>query len=189
MKAAVEAVRPGLTESQIARKPSMPCVRPVQTISGGPMYHPVPAPVLPTAFRRLRRLREGDLVMIDLHPIVNGYSSDIGRTVCVGKATSEQQTAYDVYLNALQSAIAKVRQGVSITELEDTMHNVMKDAGHGAHIFGPPIHGVGINFEEAPLPPGHAFFHGEKAPLPLTTNVVIALGNCGIYTGPWGVRR
>ena len=65
---------------------------------------------------------------------------------------------------------------------------VMKDAGHGQHIFGPPIHGVGIEFEEAPLPPGHAFFHGEKAPPPLPENVVISVGNCGLYAGPWGVR-
>jgi len=47
---------------------------------------------------------------------------------------------------------------------------------------------VGIEFEEAPLPPGHAFFHGEKAPPPLAANVVIAVGNCGLYTGPFGVR-
>jgi Xaa-Pro aminopeptidase len=47
---------------------------------------------------------------------------------------------------------------------------------------------VGIDFEESPLPPGHAFFHGEKAPPPLGAGVVIAIGNCGIYAGPWGVR-
>jgi Xaa-Pro aminopeptidase len=39
-----------------------------------------------------------------------------------------------------------------------------------------------------PSPPGHAFFHGKKAPPLLATNVVIAVGNCGLYTGPWGVR-
>ena len=38
------------------------------------------------------------------------------------------------------------------------------------------------------MPPGHAFFHGEKAPPPLPANVVLAVGNCGLYTGPWGVR-
>src|SRR5512139_1423393 len=43
-------------------------------------------------------------------------------------------------------------------------------------------------FEESPLPPGHAFFHGEKEPPPLETNVVIAVGNCGLYMGSWGVR-
>jgi Xaa-Pro aminopeptidase len=48
--------------------------------------------------------------------------------------------------------------------------------------------GVGIEFEKSPPPPGHAFFHGEKAPPPLPANVVITVGNCGLYTGPWGVR-
>ncbi len=75
-----------------------------------------------------------------------------------------------------------------MVELEETLHGVIKEAGHGEHIFGPPIHGVGIEFEETPLPPGHAFFHGEKAPLPLQANVVIAVGNCGLYMGPFGVR-
>ena len=75
-----------------------------------------------------------------------------------------------------------------MVELEQTIHEVIKEGGHGSHIFGPPIHGVGIEFEESPLPPGHAFFHGEKEPPPLEANVVIAVGNCGLYTGPWGVR-
>jgi Xaa-Pro aminopeptidase len=56
------------------------------------------------------------------------------------------------------------------------------------HAFGPPIHRVGIDFEKAPLPPGHAFFHGEKEAPPLPAGFVIAIGNCGIYIGPWGVR-
>lgn len=73
-------------------------------------------------------------------------------------------------------------------ELEQTFHSMIKEGGHSEHIFGPPIHGVGIDFEESPLPPGHAFFHGEKEPPPLEPNVVIAVGNCGLYVGPWGVR-
>jgi Xaa-Pro aminopeptidase len=34
----------------------------------------------------------------------------------------------------------------------------------------------------------HAFFHGEEAPPPLPANVVLAVGNCGLYAGPWGVQ-
>jgi Xaa-Pro aminopeptidase len=75
-----------------------------------------------------------------------------------------------------------------MADLEQTLHSIITDAGHGDHLFGPPIHGVGIEFEEAPLPAGHAFFHGEKAPKPLAANVVLAVGNCGLYAGPWGVR-
>jgi Xaa-Pro aminopeptidase len=136
----------------------------------------------------MRNLEAGDLVMIDIHPIVDGYSADQCRTVCVGEPTAEQRQAYNLYLRAQQSTIAMAKAGVGIAELEQNIHEVLKEAGHGEHIFGPPIHGVGIEFEEAPLPPGHAFFHGEKAPPPLPASTVISVGNCGLYTGPWGVR-
>lgn len=188
MKAAVKAVRPGLTESQIAAEAEH-AMRQAGAeefwrtyVSSGPRTNI--AHGLPT----LRQLKQGDLVVIDIHPIVNGYSADICRTVCVGKPTAKQQSAYDLYLKAQQATVAKVKAGIGMVELEETLHGVIKEGGHGDHLFGPTIHGVGIDFEEAPLPPGHAFFHGEKEPLPLRENVVIAVGNCGLYSGPWGVR-
>jgi len=188
MKAAVEAVAEGITESQVAAAAEY-AMRQAGAeefwrtyVSSGPRTNI--AHGLPTN----RKLVKGDLVMIDIHPIVDGYSADICRTVCVGQRTVEQQAAYDLYLEAQQSTIQMIRAGVGMVDLEGHLHQVMKDAGHGQHIFGPPIHGVGIEFEESPLPPGHAFFHGEKAPPPLAENVVISVGNCGLYTGPWGVR-
>ena len=99
--------------------------------------------------------------MIDLAPVVDGYSADLCRTVCVGEPSLEQQATYDLYLKAQQATIAKVKAGVDMTELEGTMHGIVREAGHGEHIFRPPLHGVGIEFEESPLPAGHAFFHGE----------------------------
>jgi len=188
MAAAIKAVKPGLTESQVAAEAEY-AMRQAGAegfwrtyVASGQRTNI--AHGLPT----LRKLQPGDLVMIDLHPVVNNYSADICRTVCVGKPTTEQQIAYDLYLRAQQATIAKVKAGVGMVELEQTLHGVIKEAGHGEHIFGPPIHGVGIEFEETPLPPGHAFFHGEKAPPPLEANVIIAVGNCGLYTGPFGVR-
>jgi Xaa-Pro aminopeptidase len=188
MKAAVEAVKTGKTESQIAAEAEY-AMRNAGTeefwrtyVASGPRTNI--AHGLPT----LRKIKAGDLVMIDIHPIVNGYSADICRTVCAGKPTPEQKAAYRLYLQAQQATIAKIKTGVGMIELEQTLQGVIKEAGHGNHIFGPPIHGVGIEFEESPLPPGHAFFHGEKEPPPLKTNVVIAVGNCGLYVGPWGVR-
>jgi len=188
MKAAVAAAAPGMTESQVAAAAEFAmrnagaeglwrtyvCSGPRTTIAHG----------LPT----LRKVRRGDLVMIDLHPIVAGYSADICRTICLGDPSREVQAAFDVYLRAQQAAVARAAAGVTMGELEAALHGILKDAGHGAHIFGPPLHGVGIDFEEAPLPAGHAFFHGEKAPPPLSRNVVVAIGNCGLYTGAFGVR-
>ena len=188
MAAAVGAVKPGATESQVAAEAEY-AMRQAGAegfwrsyVSSGPRTNI--AHGLPT----LRRLQAGDLVMIDLHPIVNGYSADMCRTVCVGEPTPEQEAAYSLYLEAQQAAIAKVKAGVQMVELEQTLHGVLREAGHGEHIFGPPIHGVGIEFEEAPLPPGHAFFHGEKEPQPLVPNIVLSVGNCGLYVGHFGVR-
>lgn len=188
MKAAVEAVKPGVTESQVAAAAEYAMRQEGATdfyrsyVASGPrtsIAHGVPT---------LRKLERGDFVMIDLHPVVGGYSADVGRTVCVGRPSAEQQAAHDLYVEGLDAAIAKARAGVEMVDLQEAMHGVYKAAGHGEHIFGPPIHGLGIEFEEAPLPAGHAFFHGEKAPPPLAAGVVIAIGNCGLYTGAWGVR-
>ena len=188
MGAAIKAVKRGTTESLVAGAAELAmreagaegfwrsyvCSGPRTNVAHG----------LPTT----RKIEKDELVMIDIHPIVDGYSADICRTVCAGKPSAEQQAAYDLYLEAQQSTIKMLRAGVGVADLENHLHQVMKDGGHGDHIFGPPMHGVGIEFEEAPLPPGHAFFHGEKAPPPLPANVVIAVGNCGLYAGPWGVR-
>jgi len=188
MKSALAAVKPGVTESQVAAKAEYAMRRNGAEVFWRTYVSSGPRTNIAHGLPTLRKLQPGDLVMIDIHPIVNGYSADICRTVCVGKPTVEQQGVYDLYLRAQQATIAKVKKGIGMTELEQTLHGVIKEGGHGGHIFGPPIHGVGIEFEESPLPPGHAFFHGEKEPPPLEANVVIAVGNCGLYTGPWGIR-
>ncbi|HOV79302.1 MAG TPA: Xaa-Pro peptidase family protein [Bacillota bacterium] len=188
MKAAVEAVKPGVTESRVAAEAEY-AMRQAGAegfwrtyVSSGPrtnIAHGLPS---------LREIQAGDLVMIDVHPVVNGYSADTCRTVCAGRPSPEQQAAYDLYVKAQQDAIGKVKTGVRMSELERAVHGTLREAGYGSNIFGPPIHGVGIEFEEAPLPAGHAFFHGEKEAPPLEANVALAVGNCGLYAGNWGVR-
>jgi Xaa-Pro aminopeptidase len=188
MKAAVDAVRPSITENQIAAEAEHAMRRAGAEgfqrtcVSSGPRTN------IARGLPSHRRLERGDLVTIDLHPIVGGYSADLCRTVCAGKPTAEQQAAYDLFVKAQQSAIAKVKVGVEMLALEQALYGVLKEGGHGRHVFGPPVHGVGIEFEEAPLTAGQAFFHGEKEPKPLKANMVLAVGNCGLYTGLWGVR-
>lgn len=188
MAAAMKAITPGITESQVAAEAEY-AMRQAGAegfwrtyVASGTRTNI--AHGLPTQ----RTLEAGDLVLIDLHPIVNGYSADECRTVCVGNATAEQQDAYELFVRAQQATIARVKAGVTMVELEHSLHGMLEEAGHGKNLFGPPIHGVGIEFEEAPLPAGHAFFHGEKEPAPLGEDTVISVGNCGLYTGPWGVR-
>jgi len=188
MEAAIAACHPGRAESEVAAEAEYAMRRTGAEnfwstyVSSGPRTN------IAHGFPTGRVLEDGDPVMIDIHPIVTGYSADICRTVCAGRPSVDMQTAYDAFRAAQKAAIEKTRAGVQIGELEETMHRTLRKEGYGEFIFGPPVHGVGIEFEEAPLPPGHAFFHGEKELPALSANVVVAVGNCGLYTGPWGVR-
>ena len=188
MGAATKAAQPGVAEIEVAGEAERAMRKAGAEdffrtyVASGPrtnIAHGLPS---------YRRIAEGDLVMTDLHPVYHGYSADMCRTFCVGKPSAAQQDAYDLFLSAQQNTVKKVRAGVTMQELEAAMHEPLKAAGHGQHIFGPPIHGVGIEFEEAPLPSGHAFFHGEAEAVPLRAGTVLSIGNCGLYTGPFGVR-
>jgi len=110
MTAAVKAVKPGVSEIQIAAEAEY-AMRQAGAeefyrtyVASGPRTNI--AHGLPTA----RKLQAGDLVMIDIHPVLDGYSADMCRTVCAGQPTAEQQAAYDVFLKAQQATIAKVKR-------------------------------------------------------------------------------
>lgn len=189
MMAALEAVRAGVTESEIAAEAEYAMRRAgaegfwrsyVASGKRTGIAHGLPS---------LRKLLAGDPVMIDIHPICDGYSADMCRMAFVSEPLPEQATALNLFQGAQNETISACRAGVSMSALESTLHGVIEAGGFGKHVFGPPIHGVGIEFEEPPLPAGHAFFHGEKEPPPLEANVVLAVGNCGLYMNGWGVRQ
>lgn len=135
-----------------------------------------------------RKIERGDMVMIDLHPNVNAYHADICRTICVGEASEKQQKAFEVYLKAQRAAVEAVNPNTTMTKIENIMHTIFEKEGYEEYFIGPPIHGTGLEFEEPPLPAGHAFFHGEEPKDELKPGMVLAIGNCGLYLGEFGVR-
>jgi len=112
MAAAMEAVRPGATESEIAgaaefamRKAGAEGIW-RSYISSGPRTNV--AHGLPTT----RVLQAGDLAMIDIHPIVDGYSADICRMASLGKATaSSKRHTICIFRRAGNNRVRKSRRG------------------------------------------------------------------------------
>jgi Xaa-Pro aminopeptidase len=188
MAAAIKVVRPGVLETEVAgeaeykmRKNGAEEFFRTYVASGerSSIAHGVVS---------RRKIRKGDLVMIDLHPTVDGYHADVCRTVCVGRPSEKQQKAFDVYLRAQRAAVRAAGPSTTMTQLENIMHETFKKEGYEEYFVGPPIHGVGLDFEEPPLPAGHAFFHGEEPKDDLKPGMVISIGNCGLYLGDFGVR-
>jgi Xaa-Pro aminopeptidase len=188
MDAAIKAIKPGVAETEIAAEAEY-----VMRKNGAEEFYRTyvasgPRSSIAHGLVSHRKVQRGDLVMIDLHPTVNAYHSDLCRTVCVGKASERKRRAFEVYLRAQREAVEAVAPGTTMTKLENLMHAIFEKEGYEEYFIGPPIHGVGLEFEEPPLPAGHAFFHGEEPKDELKPGMVLSIGNCGLYLGEFGVR-
>ncbi len=192
MAAAAAAVRPGATEVEVAAEAEYAMRREGaegfrHTCTGSGPRTAMARP-LPTS----RKIADRELVTIELHPVVNGYSSALCRTVCAGRPDAGQEEAFAVLTLAQQETAAMTRAGVTLAELEGNFHRLLREAGHEKHIFGRPVHGVGIETREAPFPSGGRGLETgagsePEAEEPLKGNTVLAVGSRGLSAGDWGV--
>ena len=93
---------------------------------------------------------EDTLVTIDLGAVVDGYCSDMTRTVATGPLPPRLAEIYDVCLRAQRAALDAARGGMAASELDAVARAVIADAGY-ADAFGHGLgHGVGLDIHEAP---------------------------------------
>lgn len=98
----------------------------------------------------LTKIQKGDLVLFDLGVIVDGYCSDITRTVAFGDISDKQKEIYDTVLNANLAAIAASKPGVRCSEVDLTARNIIGKAGYGEYFPHRLGHGLGISVHEYP---------------------------------------
>jgi Xaa-Pro aminopeptidase len=85
-------------------------------------------------------LREGELVVLDSGAKFNGYSADVTRTLPVGgKFSKRQRELYDIVLASQTAAIAALRPGATLADMDAAGRKVIADAGYGDYL----IHGLG----------------------------------------------
>ena len=86
---------------------------------------------LPHARPGPRRIERGDLVVIDFGAIVDGYRSDMTRTVCVGEPRAPGGRIYEVVRESQQAGVETVAAGVSCADVDTACRDVISDAGWG----------------------------------------------------------
>ena len=97
-----------------------------------------------------RVIANGELVVIDLGAIADGYCSDMTRTVPTGALPDALARAYAVCAQAQSAALAAVRPGITCAALDAVARDVITEAGLG-EAFGHGLgHGVGLEIHEAP---------------------------------------
>lgn len=126
-------------------------------------------------------IRAGEPVVIDMGAQVNGYCSDITRTVVVGEPDEMFRKVYNIVLGAQLTAINTVRPGLTGEECDALSRDVIAEAGYGDN-FGHSLgHGVGLAVHENPRVGPHA--DNELKP-----DMVFTV-EPGIYITGWGGVR
>ncbi|GAC57337.1 peptidase M24 family protein [Gordonia hirsuta DSM 44140 = NBRC 16056] len=95
-------------------------------------------------------LAEGDLVKMDFGAVVQGYHSDMTRTVILGEAASWQREIYEVVAQAQAAGRAALVPGAALVEVDAAAREVIAAAGYGPQYVHGLGHGVGLQIHEAP---------------------------------------
>ena len=141
-----------------------------------------PRAALPHARTSGRVLSPGDLLLLDYGAIVDGYCSDITRTVVVGaEPTQRQRDVYDVVQRAQHAALTGLRAGLTGRQADALARDPITAAGLG-DAFGHSLgHGVGLEVHEAPR-------LARTVEEPLAAGAVVTV-EPGVYLEGWGGVR
>jgi len=144
-------IEPGWTERQVALEIEAEARRlGAEGLSFPTIVAAGPHAAMPHAQPRDHTIEEGDAVVIDMGVIVDGYCSDLTRTITVGKPDPKFHEIYDIVLTAQRTAEELVRTGMTGDEAHMLAHNVIAEAGYGEN-FGHGLgHGVGLLIHESP---------------------------------------
>jgi len=94
------------------------------------------------------RLQKGDLVMIELATMVDGYFSDLTYMGTVGSASQRQKETYNQLLKAQRAAAQELRAGNSFEAPDKTARRILDEAGLGKYFVHITGHGVGLRYHE-----------------------------------------
>lgn len=92
----------------------------------------------------------GDFITIDIGAVVEGYHSDMTRTVAIGKINEEQKRIYEIVLDAQLKGIQKVKAGVTCSLIDQTVREHIYSLGYEGCFGHSTGHSLGMKIHERP---------------------------------------
>lgn len=118
-----------------------------------------------------RKLKKGDMVLIDMGMKYKGYCSDMTRTFFTKKPTPLQAKIYNIVLDAQVSAEKSLKKGMKCSDADKVARDIITQAGYGK-LFGHSLgHGIGLDVHESP-----SLSTNHNKPLPEGTFVTVEPG-------------
>lgn len=144
-------IRPGMSEKELAAE----LIYALYSLGAdGLSFQPIvvsgPNTSKPHGVPGDRKLTYGDFITMDFGCIVDGYCSDMTRTVALGFVSEEMSRVYDTVLRAQETAITMTKAGVSGREVDGAARKIIADAGYGPYFGHSYGHSVGLEIHENP---------------------------------------
>src|SRR6266404_6667950 len=139
---------------------------------------------LPHGSAKPQVIREGTILLMDGGCKVEGYESDISRTVVLGKPTDKMKKVFEIVNRAQSAALAAAKPGVQCQAADAAARKVITDAGYGPDYkhFGHRVgHGIGMD--------GHEWTYLVRGNTTLMAQGMCFSDEPGVYIrGEFGVR-
>lgn len=97
-----------------------------------------------------RRLKYGDIVLFDMGTVIDGYASDMTRTVVFGEPDNTLRLVYRTVLEAQNAAIEAIMAGKICSDIDHVARNIIVGMGYGEQFIHTLGHGVGLDIHESP---------------------------------------
>lgn len=147
----LDVIHPGMSEKELEAELIYRLYRAgAEGLSFPPIVVSGPNTSMPHGVAGQRKLQNGDFITMDFGIRLEGYCSDMTRTVALGSVSPQMREVYQTVLRAQMAGIAAVRAGRSGREIDAFARNVISDAGWGqyfSHSFG---HSLGLEIHETP---------------------------------------
>lgn len=97
-----------------------------------------------------KRIEKGDFITMDFGAVVDGYHSDMTRTVALGSVSSKQAQVYETVLSAQIKSLESLKAGMTCKAADAAARDIITAAGYGNFFGHGTGHGVGIEIHEQP---------------------------------------
>lgn len=144
-------IRPGITENEVALELEFFMRR---SGASGLSFESIVASgersSMPHGVASSKVIEYGDFLTLDFGCMVDGYCSDMTRTLVVGEASAEQKRIYDIVFKAQAASLEKVKAGALCSEVDLAGRSIIASAGYGEQFGHGTGHGVGLEIHEQP---------------------------------------
>ena len=175
----VDYIRPGMTEKQIAREIDYYYYKHSEGLSFDTIVASGENSSKPHAVPTDRRIQNVDIITIDMGCKINGYCSDMTRTIFVGEVPEYIKPVYDLVLKNQEQALQDMKDNANTKQISKMVDNDFRLNNYDLiHALG---HGVGLEVHEGPI----LSINSEHT---LKENMVVT-DEPGIYiAGQFGIR-